>query len=444
MYKDKKILILGLARSGYAVAKLLSKMGANITVNEINDCQDEDVISELTNLGIKIILGDHPVNLLDNVFDLIVKNPGIPLNHIYIRKAIVMEIPITTEIEVAYNCMQDANFIAITGTNGKTTTATLIYEMLNKSGRDVHLVGNIGNPISNYYDVYNSETIFVVEISAQQLHDCITFKPDIAILTNLSEAHMEFFDNLDIYYKMKKSVFQNMLDSDIAIINASCKESLELTYNIVPLKKYFSVSEKVDGAYIIDNLIYYENSIFNISDITLVGNHNYENIMCSIIVAKSYGVLDDVIRDVLHNFKGVSHRIEFVRQINNIKYYNDSKSTNILSCKVALDAFKTKTTLILGGLERGQNFNDLLLNLNYVTRIYCYGETKDRIKSVMDDFKIECIVCVDLQDAIIKAHERAFGEGVILFSPACASWDEFDNYEQRGDLFKLIVNSFKS
>ncbi len=444
MYNDKNILILGLARSGYSVAKLLVKMGAKITINDINDDQDEEVVAELEGLGVTLILGDHPVDLLDNNYDMIVKNPGIPLNHIYVRQANVMEIDITTEVEVAYNCMNDAKYIAITGTNGKTTTATLIYEMLKKFGKDVHLVGNIGNPISNYYDVYNSDTIFVVEISAQQLYDCVNFKADIGILTNLSEAHMEFFDNVDMYYRMKKSLFSNMKNSDLAIINGNCEDSLTCTYNITPSKKYFSTVEKVEGAYLDNDLIVYEDSSFNISEIALVGKHNYENIMCALIAVKQFGVDDSSILEVLKEFKGVNHRMELVRIINDVRYYNDSKSTNIKSCKVALEAFNVNTTLILGGLERGQGFEELLPHLNYVTRVFCYGETKDRIKEIMDRFKIECVVCVDLQDAIIGAHDKSIAGSVVLFSPACASWDQFDNFEQRGDLFKLIVNSFKN
>ncbi len=444
MYKDKKILIIGLARSGYSVAKLLVKMGANITVNDINEEQNAEVISELEQLGVTLILGDHPVNLLDEGFDLIVKNPGVPLNHIYVRAANVMEIPITTEVEVAYNCMSDANYIAITGTNGKTTTATLIYEMLKAEGKDAHLVGNIGNPISNYYDDYSSDTFFVVEISAQQLHDCENFKADVAILTNLSEAHMEFFESVDMYFRMKKAVFSNMTESDLAIINASCQESLELTYNLEAHRKYFSIDEPVDGAYYESESIVYEDSRFDVDQIALVGKHNYENIMCAILAVKNYGVSDESIRAVLASFRGVAHRMEYVRTVNGAKYYNDSKSTNIKSCKVALDAFKYNTTLILGGLERGQEFEELLPHLNYVSRVFCYGETKERIKKIMDEFKIECVVCVDLQDAIIGAHDKSLPGSIVLFSPACASWDQFDNFEQRGDLFKLIVNSFKS
>ncbi|MFV0424359.1 MAG: UDP-N-acetylmuramoyl-L-alanine--D-glutamate ligase [Bacilli bacterium] len=444
MYREKNILILGLARSGYSVAKLLVKMGANITINDINEEQDESIISELESIGVKLILGEHPVDLLDNDYDMIVKNPGIPLNHIYVRQANVMEIPITTEIEVAYNCMSDAKYIAITGTNGKTTTSTLIYEMLKKAGKDTYLVGNIGNPISNYYDVYTTNTIFVVEISAQQLNDCEKFNAEVAVLTNLSEAHMEFFDNIETYYKTKKSLFNNMNKNHLAIINGNCEESLNWTYNIISQKKYFSIAEKVDGAYLYNDEIICDNSKFNISDIALVGKHNYENIMCAILAVKRYGIDDDSIKAVLSEFRGVNHRMEFVRIINDVKYYNDSKSTNIKSCKVALESFNINTSLILGGLERGQDFKELLPHLNYVTRVFCYGETKERIKEVMDSFKIECIVCVDLQDAIIGAHDKSIAGSVVLFSPACASWDEFDNFEQRGDLFKLIVNSFKN
>lgn len=440
MYENKSILVLGLARSGYSVAKLLVKMGANVVVNDVNDEHSSEVVTELTDLGVELILGSHPSDLLERGFDMIVKNPGIPLTHTYIRQAKIMNIMITTEVEVAYNCMSDANYIAITGTNGKTTTSTLIYEMLKRTNKQVYLVGNIGNPISNYYDVYNSETIFVVEISAQQLYDCVNFKAHIAILTNLSEAHMEFFESKALYYQMKKAVFNNMTESDIAIINADCVDSLSNTFDIKPDKKFFSTSEIVDGGYYNDGFLIVGDTKIDTSIIKIVGKHNYQNILCAILCVKNFGVEDADIEAVLSEFRGVEHRVEFVRSVNGVKYYNDSKCTNIDACKVALSAFEQNTILILGGLERGQDFDELVRSMNYVTCVFCYGETKERIKSVFESYRIETIVCDNLHEATLKASKTANVGTIVLFSPACASWDQFANYEQRGEEFKYFVN----
>lgn len=441
MYENKNILVLGLARSGYAVAKLLLSNGAKVTINDVDCEQDEKVVLELKKLGATLILGSHPKDLLENQFDLIVKNPGIPLTHTYVRQAKQKEIEITTEIEVAYNCMSDAKYIAITGTNGKTTTSTLIYELLCKTTSNVYLVGNIGNPISNYYDVYNSETIFVVEISAQQLIDCKNFHANIAILTNLSEAHMEFFESKNLYYQNKLAVFNNMKENDLAIINASCVDSLALTFDILPQKKYFSTLEIVDGGYFDDNTLVVNDTRISVDILKIVGKHNYQNILCAILCVKEFGVSDVTIIDVLENFKGVEHRVEFVRSVNGVKYYNDSKCTNIDACKVALSSFNVNTFLILGGLERGQDFDELVPNMNYVNSVYCYGETKERIKEVFDKYKIETIVCNNLHEATLKASEDAIYGSIVLFSPACASWDQFENFEQRGEEFKFFVNS---
>ncbi len=441
MYKNKKVLVIGLARSGFSVAKLLVKQGAQVTINDVDNEHDSKVVTTLQGLGVELILGSHPADLLERDFDLIVKNPGIPLTHTYVRQAKEKEIEITTEVEVAYNCMSDAKYIAITGTNGKTTTSTLIYEMLAKQTDNVHLVGNIGNPISNYIDEYNSDTIFVVEISAQQLIDCKNFKADIAILTNLSEAHMEFFESKTLYYQMKIAVFNNMTSDSVAIINGDCVDSLALTYDIVPEKKYFSTTEKVDGGYYEDGFLVVGDSKIDTSIIKIVGKHNYQNILCAILCVKEFGVSDEQICEVLSDFRGVEHRVEFVRSVNGVNYYNDSKSTNIDACKVALAAFECNTFLILGGLERGQDFDELVPSMNYVNAVFCYGETRERIKEVFDNYKIQTIVCENLHEATLKASQEAVFGSVVLFSPACASWDQFANYEQRGEEFKFFVNN---
>ncbi len=444
MYKNKNVLILGFARSGYAVSKLLRKMGANVTINDLSLEHDEEKVAELEELGINFILGSHPSRLVGEGFDILVKNPGVPLTHKYLSEAVKKNVEVTTEVEVAYNCMSDAKFIAITGTNGKTTTASILFDMLKKSGKDVHLVGNIGIPISDYYDCYSSNTIFVVEISSHQLYDCKTFKADVAIVTNLSEAHLEFFESKNLYYNTKLKIFNNMDNNGLAILNADNNDLLEATYNIMLPTKYFSTkSSDIAGAYIENGYFVYGESKFSLEDVLLVGEHNYQNILAAIIAAKHFDATDEAVSKSISTFTGVSHRIEYVRMIDGVTYYNDSKSTNIESCKVALKAFKHPIVLILGGLERGHNFEELFSSMNYVKAVVCYGETKNRIKESMDKFYVECHVTDSLQQAVNEAANLAISGDIVLFSPACASWDQFRDFEERGDLFKFIVSSFQ-
>ncbi len=444
MYRNKKVLILGFARSGYSVAKLLCNEGANVVVNDLRVEHDKEKVAELKDLGVEFIFGSHPSGLVEKGFDLLVKNPGVPLTHKYITEASNANVGVTTEVEVAYNCMSDATFIAITGTNGKTTTSTIIYEMLLKAGKETFLVGNIGNPISEYFDKYTKDTIFVVEVSSHQLYDFESFKADIALITNLSEAHLEFFNSKQLYYNTKLKIVNNMTEDDLVIMNADDKELLELTYNIMLPTKYFSTkSSEISGAYLDEDNLVYMKSKFDISDILLVGEHNYQNILSAIIAVKQFNVSDEVIKNVLNSFKGVEHRIEYVRSIDGVKYYNDSKSTNIKYCEVALHAFKNPTVLLLGGLERGHDFSKLIPSMNYVKAVVCYGETADRINEVMEKFYIDCHKTKDLTEAIKVANDLVIDGDIVLFSPACASWDQFRDYEERGDAFKFVVSSLQ-
>ena len=439
-FMNKKVLVLGMARSGYEVSKLLSKYNNEIIITDKKE-QDEEHLNTLNELGVTFVLSDDPINLIDSSFDLVVKNPGISYNHPLILKAVELGVKVVNEVEVAYHFLpSDAFIIAITGSNGKTTTTTLCYEFVKQMGLPVHLGGNIGYPVSQIAEEVKPKDIVVLEISGHQLHDCYDFNPNVAVLTNLTEVHTDFFGTHENYVEHKLRLFRNQSEDDIAIINKMTEEKYKFAHNIISKKTYFSGYEDAD-LYLKDDAIYLKDEkIIDTSDIKLKGKHNYENIMCAIAATKQLNISNDTIKKVLSNFYGVEHRIEYVKTLNGIEFYNDSKATNVKSTEIALNSFKNPTILILGGLDRHHSFDDLKDDLDHVPCIVCYGETKLRIKDFCDSINKECIVVDDLREAVRTAYSKASEGYTILLSPACASWDQYDNFEQRGCVFKDEVN----
>lgn len=445
MFENKKIFILGMARSGYEAAKLLSQYNNNIIINDGNEKQDENHLEELRNLNVNIVLGSHPDDILDETFDYVIKNPGIKDSHKYIEFAKKHNIPVINEMEMAYHFLpKNITLIGITGTNGKTTTTTLIYEIIKKAGKNVHLTGNIGFPFSSFINKIKSGDYIVTEVSIQQLLNLNNFKTDISVLTNLSEAHIDHVGSYENYINLKSKIFAHHSNTDKAIINNDNEDCLKITENINSNKIYFSTSTTNTDAYLKDDIIYYKNEkIINIKDIKLVGMHNYQNIMCAISVAKELGINNSAISEVLGTFIGVEHRLEFVKRINGRDFYNDSKATNNKSTEIALSSFKRPTILLLGGLDRGQSFEELYDYMKYVKNIVTYGETKNKIKEFADSHNIDCTVVNNIEEATNLAYNLSEEDDIILLSPACASWDQYAKFEDRGDDFKRVVNEIK-
>lgn len=443
MSDNKKVFVLGMARSGYEAAKLLASKGYDVIVNDAKTEQNVEQMNELQSLGIKIVLGNHPDELFDNTFEMIVKNPGIPNNHKYIEKAHKFNIPVINEMELAFRYFpKGVTIIGVTGTNGKTTTTTLIYEFLKKASKSVFLMGNIGYPVCSFISQLKDKDIAVMEVSDHQLCNVLDFKTNISVLTNLSKAHLDFHGSYEIYKNMKKRIFNHHSKSDIAILNLDDKEVLDLANNIESTKKYFSSSlVNTLGCSISDGYIYYNNDkLIALDEVRIKGRHNYENAMAAIAVVKELGVDNNVILSVLKTFGGVEHRIEYVKTINNVDFYNDSKATNIKSTQTALASFTKPTILMLGGLDRGHSFDELKEYLINVKLIVAFGEAKTRINDFAMECGIPCKVVDTLEDATQIAYNSA-GEGyVVLLSPACASWDQFKDFEVRGNMFKEYVN----
>ena len=435
----KKAFVLGMARSGYEAAKLLAK-DYDVLVTDMKE-QDEEKVKELESMGVSVCITDDPLSLFDSSYDLVVKNPGIKYTHPVVVEAKKQQISVINELELAFlHFPLDVTVIGITGSNGKTTTTTLVYEMLKEDGKSVLLGGNIGVPVCHLLKEMKQSNYVVLEVSDHQLCDVKDFKTHISVLTNLFPIHLDFHDSYDRYKEMKKRIFAHHTSNDLAIINKENEDSLLLTRDLVSKKEYFSSKTNQALCYLKDEAIYYkEEKILDTQEILLKGVHNYENIMAAILAAKACDVKTSSIQNVLKSFKGVEHRLEFVRDYQGVSYYNDSKATNCESTKIALNSFDRPTILILGGLDRGHSFADLKIAMSHVIYVACYGETKTRIKEFCDSISVPCQMFETLREATSSAKNKAKKGDVVLLSPACASWDQYDSFEKRGEEFKKIV-----
>lgn len=440
MIKDKNILILGMARSGISIAKLLAKYNNKIVITDLKE-QKEEIVKELEALNIKIIISNHQEELVNDSFDYVIKNPAIRRDNAAVIKAKGLGIPVINEIEASYYFLpKDVKIITITGSNGKTTTTTMVYELLKHSSHTVHVGGNIGIPLSSFVEDIKPNDILVLEISDHQLCDMYHFKSDISVLTNLSETHIDFHGSYEIYKQTKKKIFNHHTEKDIAILNKSNIDVMNLTKDIEDQKIYFSSTEVAD-AYLKNNqIIYNGEAILDCKDIRVKGNHNYENIMVAIIIAKMFSITNEQIKDFFSKFVGVEHRIEYVKTVNGRQFYNDSKSTNNTATITALKSFKDPTILLMGGLDRNISFDEISHYLNHVKAIICFGETKYKLEEFAKKNHKEVFVVNTLTEATKKAYEISDQGDIILLSPACASWDQYPDFETRGNEFKTIIN----
>ena len=439
MFENKKIFILGMARSGYEAAKLLSDYNNEIIVTDGKE-QKEELVSELESLGVKVIITGDQLSLLDDSFDYVIKNPGIKYDNPVVVKAKELGIKVINEIEMAYSFLdKSVNIIGVTGSNGKTTTTTLISEFMKNSFDNVYLGGNIGIPLSNFVRDIKPNSYLVLEISDHQLCDMYNFKTNVSVLTNITPTHLDFHKSYEVYQMTKKKIFNNHTSDDLAVINKDDEVSMKITDDIKSTKVYYG-HDKTNLAYYDEEGIYYDGKlVIKLDDIILKGKHNYQNIMGAIIAVKKYGVTNEVIQKVLKEFKGVEHRLEYVDTIDGVTYYNDSKATNCVSTITALNSFDKPTILLLGGYDRGHSFHDLDDSMKNVKCVVCFGETKNRIEEFCNDLNIKCYKNDTLKEAMNVVKDICTPGDVVLLSPACASWDQYDRFEDRGDEFKKLV-----
>jgi len=435
MIENKKILVLGMAKSGYNISKLLA-LKNEIIVTDKNS-QKEELIDELESLGVKFIQSENGLDVINEDFDLLIKNPGIEPIHPCVKKALELNIPVVNEMEIAFNYLpENVKIIGITGSNGKTTTTTILYNLLKLHGIDAVLGGNIGYPLSEIVSKVKENSVLVLEISDHQLNDMYKFKTNYSLLTNICPTHLDFHGSYEKYMNTKKKIFNNHTILDKAFINYNNIDSLNITDDIKSNKVYYNNDINYfneDGIYIDKDLI------IKLDDIKIKGNHNYENIVAALVVLKEFKFDKNIIKEYLSNFNGVEHRIEIVDSNRNIDFYNDSKATNPTSTLTALKTMTKPTRLILGGMERNQDFNELNDEMKKVKVIYAIGKVTDRIYEYAKENNYECVKCYTLTNAMEEIKKDVLDGEAVLLSPGSASWDQYDKFETRGEEFKNLV-----
>lgn len=483
-YAGEEVVILGLARSGVAVAKLFHELGAIVTVNDQKTFDLCPEAEPLTALGISVLCGGHPDTLIHPGVSLVVKNPGIPYTIAPIQEALRLGIEIVTEVEVAGLICQ-APIIGITGSNGKTTTTTWVGEILREAGQSPIIAGNIGRALCEAAEEATPEDWMVVELSSFQLKGIGRFKPRIACLLNISEAHLDFHGTMDDYIASKTKLFANQTLEDIAVLNwddRTCRDIIDRgavkgrlwpfsmrerlpqgLYLEPPLAEGEPLTEGhtivcsgigvLSGATEVRAAVRAEDGVLAIlgaKQLGIPGKHNVKNAMAAAAIALAAGVSLEAIQSALQSFRGVEHRLELVKQVNGIAFYNNSKATNALATITALESFQQPVVLIAGGKERGSLYLELLPYLKeHVKAVVSLGETRNKFAHVAAEAGITRVKSVDtansaadtLRSAVSEAYAFAEAGYIVLLSPACASWDMFESYEERGRIFKQSVHN---
>ena len=435
MLENKNILIMGFGVTGKAALKFLKEFPCKIYVYDSNqDLQKLNFEEDF------IIFKDED---LDDI-DLIVKSPGIYPFHELLEKAREKNIEIISDIELSYRNLKTNNVIAVTGTNGKTTTTTILGDILRRVAK-TYVVGNIGRGILEITKEAKAEDYVVIEASSFQLENTIDFKPHIAVLTYVTSDHLDWHKTRQNYVNAKFKIFKNQDENDFAILNYKDR-NLADKYNLKAERYYFSmekISEK--GAYLDQGKIYFNDGvkieeILDVKDIKIPGDHNVRNIMAAIIACNLLNIDLDIIKKSIASFTGVEHRIEFVREVDGVKYYNDSKGTNPDSTEVAVAAMYGDVVLIAGGYNKGADFDNLIeKSKDKLKTAILFGQTAGKISESCKKYGVEFYITEDLKKAVELAKKLAVKGDDVLLSPACASWDMYKSYEVRGQHFKDLV-----
>lgn len=441
---EKKVLIMGLSKSGISAAKYLSKKGADVFITELKEKteKDEEKIKELNELGIQVEMGGHSDEFIKDAY-LAVTSPGIPPHSEIYKKLKEANVPIISEVELAYQ-ESSKPFVAITGTNGKTTTTALTAHILNSQFK-AQACGNIGNPPCDYIDA--DLDYFVCEMSSYQIATSNSFQAQIACLLNFTPDHLDWHGGLDNYFEAKAKLFKNPQTPAFSIFNAKDEKLLEFSKQVSGEVFLFAAETEDNCSYIKDEAIYFkrkkkEEKIIELKNCPLVGEHNYQNIMCAIIIAKLVGVENENIKTAIMEFKSPEHRLEFVREYNKASFYNDSKATNPEAAIVAIKSFNEKNAvLIAGGRDKNTDLTEFCEEVKkHMKTVILIGEASERFSQNLKENGFENIIFEQtLQSAVDKAIE--LNPEVVLLSPACASFDMFNSYEERGEVFKEYVLS---
>lgn len=467
-YRGQQVVVLGLARSGVAVAKLFHEAGAVVTVNDRKERTLSPEADELVAAGISVICGGHPPDLISRDTALVVKNPGIPYHIDPVMRAEALGIEVITEVEAAAQ-ISKAPIIGITGSNGKTTTTTMTGLMLKEAGLSPIVAGNIGRALTEAAMEAEPDNQLVVELSSFQLKGTRDFCPKIACLLNVYETHLDYHGTMNDYVASKLKLLANQTEEDYAVLNmddAVCREAAaQSKAQVIP----FSITKELEYGVFVDppfqtagkhqtedRYIVHKDAdgavhrIMPVNEMGIPGSFNVENALAASAIALCLKVQPDVIAKVLREFKGVEHRLEHVRTIKGIQFYNNSKATNPAACIKTIDVFEQSIVLIAGGLDRGLDMMELLPAFQHKVRgLVAFGETKEKLRRVAGLAGLSSVKIVDneeqLQDTVMTAVKEAYAMArpgdVVLLSPACASWDMFPSYEERGSMFKQSVHN---
>ncbi|MDO5387841.1 MAG: UDP-N-acetylmuramoyl-L-alanine--D-glutamate ligase [Clostridia bacterium] len=446
-FKNKKVLVSGTAKSGISAAYLLKKLGANVIIQDLKT-EDKlgEIVDELKKAGFELYLGANPDDIIENT-DILVMSPGVPVDLPFVNRAKEKNIPVIGEIELAYMFCK-APIIAITGTNGKTTTTSLVGDICKAYFENAFVVGNIGNPFADITLETKEKGIVAAELSSFQLETINEFKPKVSAVLNITPDHLNRHHSLENYIKAKERVFENQDENDFCILNHNDETTLKMADKAKAKVIFFSLNNKLEeGIYSDEKSIYinalgYNEKVVDIDELKILGGHNVENAMAAIGCCIAAGVPMETVRKVLREFKAVEHRIEYVATINNIEFYNDSKGTNPDASIKAVEAMKRPICIIAGGYDKGSDFTEWIDTFKGRVKFAAViGAVKNQIADTLDKAGFNNYKLAEtFEEAIDLCYENAEEGDCVLLSPACASWDMFKSYEQRGEIFKEYVN----
>ena len=448
-YNGKKALVCGMARSGIAAAKLLNRLGARVTLQDMKKREEisADVLA-LEGEGIVLYTGANPDEIAC-AQDLIVLSPGIPCDLPFIAAAAEAGIEVISEVELAYR-LTPCPITAITGTNGKTTTTTLTGEIMKTAYSGTAVVGNIGIPYSEEVERLTEKDWVVAEISSFQMEKAKEFHPHISAVLNITPDHLNRHKTMDVYIAMKERVFAKQTAADFCILNHGDETCRKMADKTAAKVFFFDSSETLaEGIYLDGDAIEVRwgtinETLIHVDELQILGVHNYENVMAAAAMGICAGIALDTIRTVLKGFAGVAHRIEYVATVDGVDYYNDSKGTNVDASIRAVLAMKKPIVLIGGGYDKGSSFDEWTkLFPGRVKHLVLIGVTAPKVRASAEKFGFTAISdCETFEEAVDLCREKAEDGDCVLLSPACASWGMFDNYEQRGDMFKEQVRGY--
>lgn len=447
--KGKDVLILGLARSGIAAAIELTNLGARVTASDMKPREELKDTAFLESSGVRLVFGGHPLTLLEKC-NLIVLSPGIPGDLEILDEARKRDIPIISELELGF-WFAKAPIIAVTGTNGKTTTTTLIGEILNNDGKNIILAGNIGIPLVKEVEKAGNKDYLVVEVSSFQLENIMHFKPKISVILNITEDHLNRHKTFENYIEAKARLLENQTEEDYAVLNYDDPIVKSFVKRFKTKVMFFSQKEElIRGIYVKNGVIVIRENgkiypILKAEELGIKGSHNLENALAAACVAWIARVNLNNMAETLKDFHGVEHRLEFVTNIAGVKFINDSKATNPDAAQKAIEALKEPIVLIAGGYDKKSDYNGFVKAFNgKVKKLILIGDTAYAIEeTALKHGFTEIQKAESLQEAIRLAHNAAVSGDVVLLSPACASWDMFESFEERGRIFKETVYSLK-